>query len=78
MAGAGAGIVQARSQSQDLDQQRQVLAERRREIEERTLASSERGLGLLYESEKVGGLLVTSSERQDLPRRLDPLLKRLF
>ena len=62
MAGAGAGIVQARSQSQDLDQQRQVLAERRREIEERTLASSERGLGLLYESEKVGGLLVTSSE----------------
>ena len=33
---------------------RQLLIERRQEIEERTLASSERGLGLLYESEKVG------------------------
>ena len=32
---------------------RQLLIDRRREIEERTLASSERGLGLLYESEKV-------------------------
>ena len=32
---------------------RQLLIERRQEIEERTLASSERGLGLLYESEKV-------------------------
>jgi hypothetical protein len=38
---------------QDLEQQRQELATRRKEIEERTLASSERGLGLLYESEKV-------------------------
>ena len=32
---------------------RQLLIERRQELEERTLASSERGLGLLYESEKV-------------------------
>jgi len=39
---------------QRLEQQRQQLVEKRREIEERTLASSERGLGLLYESEKVG------------------------
>lgn len=55
---------QARSQSQDLDQQRQVLAERRREIEERTLASSERGLGLLYESEKVGVATADELSRQ--------------
>ena len=41
------------SQQNNLEQQRQQLAQRRREIEERTLASSERGLGLLHESEKV-------------------------
>jgi len=45
----------SRQQNTDnMEQQRQQLAERRRDIEERTLASSERGLGLLYESEKVG------------------------
>jgi hypothetical protein len=41
------------SAQQSLEQQRQQLVQRRREVEERTLASSERGLGLLYESEKV-------------------------
>ena len=38
---------------ESLEQQRQELARRRREVEQRTLASSERGLGLLYESEKA-------------------------
>ena len=41
------------NQSNNLDQQRQELMQKRREIEERTLASSERGIGVLYESEKV-------------------------
>ena len=41
---------------------RQLLIERRQEIEERTLASSERGLGLLYESEKVRGKLRKKGE----------------
>ena len=31
----------------------QALIQRRREVEDRTLASSEVSLGLLYESEKV-------------------------
>lgn len=56
-------------QQRDLDQQRQELAIRRQEIEERTLASSERGLGLLYESEKVG--LATAEE---LTRQKEQLL----
>lgn len=49
-----------RNTQQDLESQRQELAMRRREIEDRTLQSSERGLGLLYESEKVG--LATAEE----------------
>jgi len=55
---------------QGLENQRQQLAMRRREIEERTLASSERGVGLLYESEKVG--LATAEE---LSRQKEQLLK---
>jgi len=58
------------SAQQTLEQQRQQLAERRREIEERTLASSERGLGLLYESEKVG---VATAE--ELGRQKEQLIK---
>jgi len=52
------------SQNQDLEKQRQLLIDRRREIEERTLASSERGLGLLYESEKVGVATADELSRQ--------------
>ena len=51
---------------------RQLLIDRRREIEERTLASSERGLGLLYESEKV-----TSSRRHRVGLYVLPLDLRL-
>jgi len=58
------------SAQQTLEQQRQQLAQRRREIEERTLASSERGLGLLYESEKVG---VATAE--ELGRQKEQLIK---
>jgi len=53
-----------------LEQQRKQLMERRRDIEERTLASSERGLGLLYESEKVG---VATAE--ELARQKEQLIK---
>jgi len=53
-----------------LEQQRQELARRRREVEQRTLASSERGLGLLYESEKVG---VATAE--ELSRQKEQLLQ---
>ena len=37
-----------------VERQRRLLMQKRREIEERTLDSSNRSLGLLYESEKVG------------------------
>eukprot|EP00090_Calanus_glacialis_P014897 TRINITY_DN2375_c0_g1_i2.p1 TRINITY_DN2375_c0_g1~~TRINITY_DN2375_c0_g1_i2.p1 ORF type:complete len:259 (-),score=105.58 TRINITY_DN2375_c0_g1_i2:362-1138(-) len=52
------------SAQQSLEQQRQQLVQRRREVEERTLASSERGLGLLYESEKVGVATAEELSRQ--------------
>jgi len=52
------------SQNHDLEKQRQLLIERRQELEERTLASSERGLGLLYESEKVGVATADELSRQ--------------
>merc|ERR1712168_967739 len=58
------------SAQQTLEQQRQQLAQRRRELEERTLASSERGLGLLHESEKVG---VATAE--ELSRQKEQLIK---
>jgi len=47
-----------------LEQQKQQLAQKRKEVEERTLASSERGLGLLYESEKVGVATAEELSRQ--------------
>jgi len=61
---------QQSSQQNNLEQQRQQLAQRRREIEERTMASSERGLGLLHESEKVG---VATAE--ELSRQKEQLVK---
>ena len=36
------------------ERQRQLLMKKKKEIEESTLESSSRSLGLLYESEKVG------------------------
>ena len=42
----------------------QTLIQRRKEVEERTLASSERGLGLLFESEKVGSATAVELTRQ--------------
>jgi len=47
-----------------LEQQRQALIQRRKEVEDRTLASSERGLGLLFESEKVGSATAVELTRQ--------------
>jgi len=58
------------SAQHSLEQQKQELAQRRRDVEERTLASSERGLGLLYESEKVG---VATAE--ELSRQKEQLMK---
>ena len=51
-----------------IDARRQMLMEKRREIEERTLDSSQRSLGLLHESEKVG---VATAE--ELARQKDQL-----
>eukprot|EP00088_Acartia_fossae_P069577 TRINITY_DN9120_c0_g1_i4.p1 TRINITY_DN9120_c0_g1~~TRINITY_DN9120_c0_g1_i4.p1 ORF type:complete len:280 (-),score=63.17 TRINITY_DN9120_c0_g1_i4:159-998(-) len=56
--------------SNNLDQKRQEMMQKRRDIEERTLASSERGIGVLYESEKVG--LQTAEE---LSRQKEQLLR---
>jgi len=65
-----AQVAAADAAQQRLEQQRQQLVEKRREIEERTLASSERGLGLLFESEKVG---VATAE--ELARQKEQLLR---
>ena len=40
------------------------MIQKRKEVEDRTLASSERGLGLLYESEKVGSATAIELTRQ--------------
>lgn len=55
---------QQQQTNNSLEQQRQVLAQRRREVEDRTLASSEVSLGLLYESEKVGAATAVEMSRQ--------------
>ena len=47
-----------------IDARRQMLMEKRREIEERTLDSSQRSLGLLHESEKVGMATAEELSRQ--------------
>jgi len=60
---------QQQQQGGGLEQQRQMLEQKRREVEERTLASSERGLGLLYESERVG-----VATAQELGRQKEQLL----
>jgi synaptosomal-associated protein 29 len=48
----GFGTIPSSNVGSELDQ-RQRLMQKKREIEERTLESSNRSLGLLYESEKV-------------------------
>ena len=55
---------QQQQTNNSLEQQRQALAQRRREGEDRTLASSEVSLGLLYESEKVGAATAVEMSRQ--------------
>ena len=55
---------QQQQTNNSLEQQRQALAQRRREVEDRTLASSEVSLGLLYESEKVGAATAVEMSRQ--------------
>ena len=47
-----------------IDARRQMLMEKRREIEERTLDSSQRSLGLLHESERVGVATAEELSRQ--------------
>ena len=47
-----------------IDARRQMLMEKRREIEARTLDSSQRSLGLLHESEKVGMATAEELSRQ--------------
>ena len=47
-----------------IDARRQMLMEKRREIEARTLDSSQRSLGLLHESEKVGMATAEELARQ--------------
>jgi synaptosomal-associated protein 29 len=47
-----------------IDERRQQLMQTRRQIEERTLDSSQRSLGLLYESEKVGVATADELSRQ--------------
>ena len=56
--------LQQQQTNNSLEQQRQALAQRRREVEDRTLASSEVSLGLLYESEKVGAATALEMSRQ--------------
>eukprot|EP00095_Tigriopus_kingsejongensis_P006249 snap_masked-scaffold1159_size58420-processed-gene-0.10 protein:Tk06249 transcript:snap_masked-scaffold1159_size58420-processed-gene-0.10-mRNA-1 annotation:"synaptosomal-associated protein 29-like" len=46
------------------EDRRQALMQKRREIEERTVDSSHRSLGLLYESEKVGQATAEELSRQ--------------
>lgn len=48
----------------EMDRQRQVMLERQREIEQRTLASSERSISLLKDSEDVGIMTAVELSRQ--------------
>ena len=58
-----------------MEAKRQMMAEKRREIENRTLDSSHRSLGLLYESEKVG--LATAQELNRQKEQLKSTEQRL-
>ncbi len=63
--GAGSGMGGAGVPRVDpIDERRQQLMQKRREIEERTLESSQRSIGLLYESEKVGVATAEELSRQ--------------
>ncbi|XP_055715142.1 synaptosomal-associated protein 29 [Phlebotomus papatasi] len=62
-------------QDDDYEQQRQMYEERRREIEDRTLLSSERSLGLLYETEQVG--MATAEELSRQREQLENTSKQL-
>ncbi|XP_055677715.1 synaptosomal-associated protein 29 [Lutzomyia longipalpis] len=59
----------------DFEQQRQMYEQRRREIEDRTLLSSERSLGLLYETEQVG--MATAEELARQREQLENTSKQL-
>ena len=60
----GHGHPHAAAAVDPIDARRQMLMEKRREIEERTLDSSQRSLGLLHESEKVGMATAEELTRQ--------------
>lgn len=50
--------------AQDLDRERQIYEQKRREIEERTIISTNRSLGLLRETEQVGTATAEELSRQ--------------
>ncbi|XP_034478999.1 synaptosomal-associated protein 29 [Drosophila innubila] len=52
------------STSSSISAQRQAYAEKRREIEQRTLDSTQKSLGLLYETEEVGKATAVELARQ--------------
>ncbi|ALC40885.1 usnp [Drosophila busckii] len=52
------------STTSSIDAQRQAYAQKRREIEQRTLKSTETSLGLLYETEEVGKATAVELARQ--------------
>ena len=60
----GHGHPHAAAAVDPIDARRQMLMEKRREIEERTLDSSQRSLGLLHESERVGVATAEELSRQ--------------
>ena len=64
--GAGGGSVypNAGRAPPTADEMRQQMLQKKREIEERTLESSSRSVGLLYESEKVGQATAEELARQ--------------
>lgn len=52
------------AQDVDIERQKQLFEQKRREIEEKTLLSSNRSLGLLYETERVGTATAEELARQ--------------
>lgn len=59
----------------DLEQQRQTMLERQKEIEQRTLDSSSRSIGLLRDSEQIG--IATAEELMKQREQLENTNKRL-
>ncbi|GAB0092326.1 synaptosomal-associated protein 29 [Sergentomyia squamirostris] len=62
-------------QDDDYETQRQMYEQRRREVEDRTLLSSERSLGLLCETERVG--MATAEELARQREQLENTSKQL-